>query len=528
MKTKLTAEQERNQIQNAYSYIRLSSKRQTHNDKGGIDRQLDGFRQVCNRFNWTPQTQTFSDLGVSAFSGDNRLKGELSEFMQLALDGKLAPTPCLVLESLDRFSRQDIDESEPAVLALLKSGVAIHVKFTGQTFTRASTVELGDRIQILVALKAAHSYSQQLSERVTAAKTRKLARFENGEAVNICDFAPRWIDWNKDSKTLELNDNSKAVEIIFREYQGGASLSSICRTLHSKHIPSFLGGTWTKQTVRKILSNPATYGEFRGKQGVFPAIVTKAQFESVQIILSRNAGVKLEKGKKAAEGTEFGKRGRTSKHINIFRGLVRCSECGHSMSMNSGRNHPYYRCDSHIHGACGNRFSVRASLIEENLICGLLQASPEELLAAHDKSLAYQISNLTAQREAISKRITALLELAGMVSTDEIKAKMLPLKTERDSIDTEVSKLQLQSKAASSSPEVLSVIKSLFVGNKNELIEDSIDKALEIVQGQLSNTETRIKIANIMPQIVKSVVIKGNEEYTAYYVAGGNDTDSIV
>lgn len=104
-----------------------------------------------------------------------------------------------VIESLDRFSRQDIDSSEPAIINLLKAGVAIHVKFTGQTFTKASTIELGDRIVIMVALKSAFTYSQQLSERVTAAKNRKLARLENGEAVNIRDYAPRWIGWNKEA-----------------------------------------------------------------------------------------------------------------------------------------------------------------------------------------------------------------------------------------------------------------------------------------------------------------------------------------
>jgi len=445
----------------------------------------------------------------------------------LARAGKLAPYPCLVLESLDRFSRQDLDESEPAVMDLLKSGVAIHIKFSGQTFTRASTVELGDRIVIMVALKAAYNYSQQLSERVTAAKNRKLERLQNGEKVNIRDYAPRWISWNKESKTLGLNDNAEAVRVIFREYQAGKSLASICRTLHSSNIPSFLGGHWTKQTVRKILSNPATFGEFKGKDGVFKNVISKEQFEDVQTILSRNAGVKLAKGQKAPEGAEFGRRGRKSKHINIFKGLVRCCECEHSMSMNTSRSHPYYRCDSHIHGACSNGLSVRVSLIEENLVCGLLQCSPEELLAAHDKSLAFQISNLTTKREAITKKMDALLELAGIVGTDEIKSKMAPLKTERDQLDSEISKLQLLSKAASSSPECLSVVKSLFASTTGH-IEDNIDKALELVHTQLSNTETRTKLATIMPQVVKSIVIKGNEKFTVNYVAGGSETDVII
>jgi len=483
---------------------------------------MEGFKSVCDRYEWIPQDRTFSDLGISAFEGNNRLKGELAEFMTLAKDNRLAEYPVLVLESLDRFSRQDIDESEPAVMDLLRAGVAIHVKFTGQTFTRTSTVELGDRIQILVALKAAHNYSMQLSERVKSAKDKKLERFANGETVNLSDYAPRWIQWNKDTKQLELNDRAKAVRIIFAENIKGNSLASICRTLHADNIPSFLNGHWTKQTVRKILSNPATYGDFRGKL-IFPKVVSKEDFEAVQINLSRNAGVKLAKGEKAKEGQTFGRRGRASKHINIFRGLVRCSECGHSMEMNNGRNHAYYRCGAKIHGACNNGYSVRVSDIEENIVCGLLQVSPEDLLASHDKSIALEISNLTAERDSLTKKINALLDLAGVASSEEINAKGLPLKSSRDAIDKKLSDLQGQSKAASHTPANLSTIKKLIGGNEND-----IDKALGIVQGQLVNPDTRAKLANIMPQVIKNVVVTENHTFAVHYVAGGSHTDYLL
>lgn len=233
------------QIKNAYSYIRLSSKKQTDADKSGIDRQLDNFKIVCERYGWMPQTQTFKDLGVSGYDGSN-FQGQLGEFMKLAKDGKLAENPVLVIESLDRFSRQDIDSSEPAVINLLKAGVALHIKFTSQTFTKASTVELGDRIVIMVALKSAYTYSQQLSERIKAAKDRKLIKLGKGESVNICDYAPRWISWK--AGKLVLNDNADAVRIIFKEYTSNKSLSAICRVLHNNNIKTFHNGNWTKQT----------------------------------------------------------------------------------------------------------------------------------------------------------------------------------------------------------------------------------------------------------------------------------------
>lgn len=591
-----TAEQEREQIQNAYSYIRLSSKRQTANDKGGIDRQNEGFRQVCERYGWIAQEQTFADLGVSAFSGANRLKGELAEFMQLAVNGKLAPHPVLVLESLDRFSRQDIDDSEPAVMEILKAGVAVHVKFTGQTFTRASTVDLGDRIQIMVALKAAFNYSQQLSERVTAAKHRKLARLENGEAVNIRDYAPRWFKWNVNAKKLELNDNAEAVRTIFREYQAGKSLNAIACLLNGTNVKAFLGGDWTKQTIRKILSNPATYGEFKGKEGVFPAVVSKEQFEAVQLVLSRNSGAKLSKKplkddpktwgqcesykqalkawykqngltpKPEADDSEtwsghksyeealkafnpqgFGKRGRTSKIVNIFRGLVRCSSCGKAMSMHTGRTHKYYRCDTATMNACENHLSVRTDAVEQAVFSMLVAMTPEELLNANDKSISHQLSQLTLKREAIAKKMTALLELAGIVGNDEIAPKLQPLKAERDQLDAEITKLQTQANMASKSPEALSTVQKALIASipvepKQKAVtirgtqyqvhmakhdSNQWNGVVEALKSQLASVDTRSKLAAIMPSVIKAVRITGNTLVETQFMAGGSRQTTV-
>ena len=313
--------------------------------------------------------------------------------MTLAEDGKLAEYPVLVIESLDRFSRQDVDESEPAVMDLLKAGVAIHVKFTGQTFTRASTIELGDRIQILVALKAAFNYSQQLSERITAAKDRKIARFDNGETVNICDYAPRWIRWNKEAKTLALNDNAEAVRISSVVTRAVNRFRQCCRFLHDNNIKSFRGGNWTKQTVRNILNNPATFGEFKGKANVFPKVIEKAQFDAVQLVLFRNAGVKLDKGEKAADGQTFGRRGRTSKVVNIFRGLVRCSSCGQAMSMHTGRSNVYYRCDTAVSHACDNHLSARMNSVEFAVVGGLLKCRRKNCLLLTIQPLLTQFHN---------------------------------------------------------------------------------------------------------------------------------------
>src|SRR5436190_1301403 len=120
-------------MKTAYSYVRLSSKGQIEGT--GAQRQMSKPSAICKDHGWILSPKSFKDLGVSAHKGDNRLKGDLSTFIQLAKEKKLGKEPVLLLEAFDRYSRQDIDESEPALLELLKMGVDVHIAFSNKTFT---------------------------------------------------------------------------------------------------------------------------------------------------------------------------------------------------------------------------------------------------------------------------------------------------------------------------------------------------------------------------------------------------------
>ena len=482
---------------------------------------------MCERYGWTPQTQTFADLGVSGFHGANRLRGALADFLRLAKDNRLAEHPVLVLESLDRFSRQEIDESEPDLLSLLKAGVAIHVKFTGQTFTKLSTVDLGDRIQILVALKAAHNYSQQLSERILSAKSRKLDRLAKGEVVNLSDSAPSWICWDKDDHKLMLNDKADIVKVIFNEYQNGKSLRAIAMQLNADKVPAFHKGHWTKGTIKYILINPASMGQYKGKDNVFPSAITKEQYTIVNCLMLRNAGKWLKKGETAPNGTSMGRRGRNASSINIFRGLIRCSDCGGSMSLSKGRSCYYYRCDSKVNGMCSNNHSVRVPSVEFAVIGGIMQMSPEELINGQDKGISIEISTLTIKRDTLTKKINALLDLAGDMDTDEIRSKIAPLKAERDNINTQITTLQNRSNTSTKAPGALSLIQTIL-GAPTAQIESSIDQAIEIIHDQLANPDIRMQLAQVMPDLIKQITVHGKTDVDVQFVSGAIDNDMLI
>src|ERR1035438_7264862 len=156
-------DKELKEIEHGYAYSRVSSDRQLAGT--GMARQSEGKpEQICREHGWILAPQTFADFGVSAFKGKNRLKGDLATFVELSNEKKLLPNPVLILEQWDRFSRQDIDESEAAVMDLLRSGVAIHIAFANETFTKSSVKDIGARMKIMLACKAAFEYSANLSK----------------------------------------------------------------------------------------------------------------------------------------------------------------------------------------------------------------------------------------------------------------------------------------------------------------------------------------------------------------------------
>jgi len=89
----------------AYSYIRFSTPEQIKGDS--LRRQLDGSRQWAEDNDYELDT-SMRDLGISAYSGANRTEGALKKFIDLIQQGQINEGSVLILESLDRLSREVI------------------------------------------------------------------------------------------------------------------------------------------------------------------------------------------------------------------------------------------------------------------------------------------------------------------------------------------------------------------------------------------------------------------------------------
>src|SRR5215211_463211 len=88
----------------AHLYSRVSAIHQLLGD--GLKRQLDGTTKYAADHHLTIK-QTYTDRGVSAYRGKNSKKGQLAVILESIEKRIILPGEHLIIESVDRLSRED-------------------------------------------------------------------------------------------------------------------------------------------------------------------------------------------------------------------------------------------------------------------------------------------------------------------------------------------------------------------------------------------------------------------------------------
>src|SRR5262245_42023618 len=128
----------------AYSYVRFSSAEQEKGDSHR--RQTDGSAEAfCQRHGLhLDTTLSLRDLGVSAFKGAHRSdKHDLGKFLELVRRGRIAPGSYLIIENLDRLSREEERTALRLWLDILDAGINI-VQLNPETVFRHEKSDMFD------------------------------------------------------------------------------------------------------------------------------------------------------------------------------------------------------------------------------------------------------------------------------------------------------------------------------------------------------------------------------------------------
>jgi DNA invertase Pin-like site-specific DNA recombinase len=376
----------------AFSYIRFSTPEQAKGDS--LRRQTEATAQWCQRHGITLDTSTtLRDLGKSAYTGAHRRNPDrhaLAAFLKLAEAGKVPKDSYLVIENLDRLSREEERSALRLWMDILDQGINI-VQLHPETIFRHEKSDMVDIIRAIIELSRGHSESAIKSKRVGASweNKRRKAR-ENGAVMTT--RLPAWVE-QEDGK-LRLNpERAAVVRRIFHLAAAGYGHVLIVRKLNEDGVPAFgenvvregrrrsaFSGRWTRSYVALILRDRRAVGEMQPRKqdgtpdgdpikGYFPAAVTEAQWNAAR------AGA-VERGRKP---------GRTSgKYVNLFSGLLKDARTGEAYHMvlrttpAAGLRRVLFNQSATSRG--DQYFSFPADAFEEAILSLLREIDPHEIL----------------------------------------------------------------------------------------------------------------------------------------------------
>jgi DNA invertase Pin-like site-specific DNA recombinase len=390
----------------AYSYIRFSSRRQEAGDS--IRRQDTGARDWAARNKVHLDTLLKVDRGISAFKGQNADLGSLGEFLKLIQSGRVARGAYLVVESLDRLSRDDVQPALRLILGMIAAGIRI-VQLTPVEMVYDDKSDAMALIVMIVELSRGNSESKVKSNRVGKAwaEKRKAAR-ESGQVMT--HRLPAWIE-EKDGKLELIPDRADIVKRIFTLAGAGYGIPSIIATFIREGVPCFgRKGQWTRSYVGIILKDRRATGEIQPRKGkdldgkpipdYYPAVVTPEEFHAAR------AGA-------AQRKTYRGRLG--SKEVNVFAGLLKHARDGDSYQMTQrfsrspGRPTRRYQAlvNRNADEAKGRGYSIPYNVFEQAILTWLEGIDPREVLGTDNKS-GNEVVALQNELAALDEEIAVL------------------------------------------------------------------------------------------------------------------------
>jgi hypothetical protein len=341
----------------AYSYIRFSSKKQEHGDS--LNRQMEKTKEYCLKHSITLSDKTFKDLGISGYK--DKTRASLDDMFVAIENGSIATDDYIILEALDRLSRQGIDKTMQLIRNILKAGVKIVILQSDLVLDKSSVDDLISVIRIAVAADIGHKESLQKSQRVQSAKSAQKTKAKKKEFIKKRTVF--WLSKNENEDGYEFNDKKQIIELIIELRKQGDGFHNIAKHLNNKtSFKPRVAKNWADQTVRQIISSPILYGAYQigtDKNGKFTPDPNSLVLDYFPALISFDEWKKLQ--------PEFINRtGGNTKH-NHLSGLVRCRECGGAMGKKISKRttktktHHYknWYCISNKFGACNQNLTVK-------------------------------------------------------------------------------------------------------------------------------------------------------------------------
>jgi DNA invertase Pin-like site-specific DNA recombinase len=422
----------------AYIYIRFSTPKQ---EKGASkERQLEDCRAFAQRRGWEVADDVIEDLGRSAWTGAHLTSGNLGKFAERVRAGEIPPGSVLVVEKLDRLSRQEARTTLRWMEDLCAAGLGIATVAGERVYTDASLrADIMGVLEILIGAQLANRESTQKSERVLDRIARNMQRAKETGRV-ITAKAPGWLVAKADRLGFdEIPERVAVVILIYEMAAEGKGARWIAKELNERGIPAWgkwrgrkSSPTWEITSVALILKQPSVEGDY--VPGFSNTSANRTKFtERLVGYYPRIVDADLVARARAAVASRKTGGGRYTKNVaNLFAGLVVCSACENKMNLRSnGEARPkrYWQC---VHATrsrgCQQREMFRYAPFESAALDAVLHlALDDRFFSSPDRTgrLAVQVAEIAkkiSDRKEQAARLTAVLARMDSPATESALA----------------------------------------------------------------------------------------------------------
>lgn len=479
-----------------FSYRRFSSGRQARGTS--LERQTKLAQAWCQERGYElDESLSLSDLGVSAFKGDNATRGALGGFIEAIEAGKVPKGSILLVESLDRLSRATLPEAVSLLMQIVKTGVRVVSMVDNKEWNEDTIQDTMSFMLSVLLFSRAHEESSTKAKRVSAAFQSKR---NAGLAVVSKMHGGGWMQPKTDKSGWELiPDKAESVRRVFElaaSGKGGVSIARIA-TEENWAMPwrerKNTNG-WEHTGISRLLRDRRVLGEWQPMRMVngsltpdgdpvpnyFPAAIPDELWHRVQVALKGRTGPKRLRGVNA----------------DIFSGLLYC-KCGERMERKapSDRGYARYYCI----GSKAGRTQC-ASVSERGIVHAVLSNLGQfEEKAFRDDTISEAIREriqIAEERAADAKsradRILNAIEEGGNSTLLLQRLSAIEAEADKAKADLETAK------------EELATVPKIGGNFGDNLVDDAM-----VWIGDKAKTEERFRLSDALRRVVKKIVFNG-------------------
>src|SRR5262245_52497536 len=199
----------------AYSYLRFSTPDQMKGDS--LRRQTELARRYAVQHGLLlDEDLTFQDLGVSAFRGKNAEAGKLAYFLEAVRSGLVQRGAYLLVESLDRISRQAARRALRVLEEIVDEGITVVTLNDSKAYTAAGIT--ADPWSLMMALMTCIRANEESATKARRLKEAWKQKRRTAGAKPLTARAPAWLRLDRRTSTPSwqvLEDRAAIVRRIF-------------------------------------------------------------------------------------------------------------------------------------------------------------------------------------------------------------------------------------------------------------------------------------------------------------------------